>query len=87
MTFESAADAYGDGCVGIVLTGANADGAVGLARIAERGGTAMVQDPDDAAEATMPRAALRAVPGALVGTVEAIAGHLAGLCTVGGGTL
>lgn len=86
VTFESAADAYAGACIGIVLTGANADGAAGLARIAHRGGTAIVQDPGDAAEPTMPRAALAAVPGALVRTVEGIAGELSLRCGARPGT-
>ena len=42
----SAADAYGERAAGVVLTGANADGALGLAQIAARGGATIVQDPD-----------------------------------------
>src|SRR5436190_14434874 len=45
VTFSSAADSYGPSVVGAVLTGANADGALGLRRIADRGGLALVQDP------------------------------------------
>jgi two-component system, chemotaxis family, protein-glutamate methylesterase/glutaminase len=56
--FESAARAYRAHLVGIVLTGANADGARGLAQIRSAGGRAWVQDPDEAAADTMPRAAL-----------------------------
>ena len=80
VTFESAADAYRETLVGVVLTGANADGAAGLARIAHRGGMPVVQDPSTAAEPTMPRAALAAVPDAEVLTIEGIATRLQGLC-------
>jgi two-component system chemotaxis response regulator CheB len=66
VLLASAADSYGDGAVGIVLTGANADGAAGLARIAARGGTAVVQDPETAERREMPAAALAATPGARV---------------------
>jgi two-component system chemotaxis response regulator CheB len=66
LTFASAADAYGDRTIGAVLTGANADGAEGLRRIAERGGAAFVQEPVTAESPTMPAAALRAVPKATV---------------------
>src|SRR4051812_20295748 len=46
VLFESVADAYGPRAVGIVLTGANNDGATGLARIKDLGGVAIVQDPE-----------------------------------------
>ena len=48
VTFASAADSYAHRTVGIVLTGANDDGAEGLRRISDRGGFAIVQDPDTA---------------------------------------
>jgi two-component system, chemotaxis family, protein-glutamate methylesterase/glutaminase len=63
VLFESAARAYRADLVGIVLTGANADGARGLAQIRSAGGRAWVQNPDEAIADTMPRAAL-AVAGA-----------------------
>ena len=58
VLFESAAFAYRDRLLGIVLTGANADGADGLARIRAFGGEAWVQDPHTAAASAMPSAAL-----------------------------
>jgi two-component system chemotaxis response regulator CheB len=58
LCFESAADALGADVVGIVLTGANDDGARGLARIKTLGGRALVQDPATAVCPTMPSAAL-----------------------------
>lgn len=64
VLMATAADAYGPRVAGVVLTGANADGADGLARIAARGGRTLVQDPDEAERRTMPAAALAAVPGA-----------------------
>ena len=67
VLFESAADAYGERVIGVVLTGANEDGAAGLARVKERGGFAIVQDPEGAERAEMPRAALAAtLPDAVV---------------------
>jgi two-component system chemotaxis response regulator CheB len=66
VTFLSAADSYGHRTVGIVLTGANADGSEGLRRISDRGGMALVQDPATAESALMPRAAVHAVPRAKV---------------------
>ncbi|MET0775884.1 MAG: chemotaxis protein CheB [Pseudomonas mandelii] len=56
--FESAADVYGPGLAAVLLTGANRDGAHGLARVKRCGGLTIVQDPDEAQVATMPRAAL-----------------------------
>ncbi|HGM4964735.1 TPA: chemotaxis protein CheB [Pseudomonas putida] len=56
--FMSAADAYGDGLLGVLLTGANEDGAQGLAYIKNNGGRTLVQDPRDAQVALMPEAAL-----------------------------
>jgi two-component system chemotaxis response regulator CheB len=56
---ESAADAYGAGLVGILLTGANHDGAAGLAAIGAAGGLTVVQDPREAEVPTMPQQAIR----------------------------
>ncbi|MHA6130300.1 two-component system, chemotaxis family, response regulator CheB [Pseudomonas mohnii] len=56
--FESAADAYGPKLAAVLLTGANRDGAHGLAQVKRRGGLTVVQDPDEAQVATMPQAAL-----------------------------
>jgi two-component system chemotaxis response regulator CheB len=64
--FESAADAFGDGLIGILLTGANDDGATGLKTIVEAGGTALIQEPSEAASPTMPLAAIKACPHAQV---------------------
>lgn len=59
LLFESAADAYGRSLIAALLTGANEDGAAGLAQVSRRGGLTLVQDPDEAAVASMPLAALR----------------------------
>ena len=83
VLFESAADAYGERVIGVVLTGANADGAAGLAKIAERGGAAIVQDPDTAEAPEMPAAALAAAAAAIVLPLERIGPHIAELCAVG----
>ncbi|MCO7624210.1 chemotaxis protein CheB [Pseudomonas guariconensis] len=56
--FQSAADAYGAGLLGVLLTGANEDGAEGLLQIKNSGGRTVVQDPRDAQVAQMPEAAL-----------------------------
>jgi two-component system chemotaxis response regulator CheB len=80
VLFESAADAYGARTVGIVLTGANADGAAGLARIKERGGVALVQDPETSAKREMPEAAIAATNADAVLRLEEIPPFLYGLC-------
>jgi len=59
FTMASAADAYGPGLLGILLTGANHDGAEGLAAIGEAGGLTVVQDPAEAQVDLMPLAAMR----------------------------
>jgi two-component system, chemotaxis family, protein-glutamate methylesterase/glutaminase len=79
VTFASAADSYAHRTVGIVLTGANEDGAEGLRRISDRGGMAVVQDPDTAESRPMPEAARKAVPRARVMTLQGIAEFLAAL--------
>jgi two-component system, chemotaxis family, protein-glutamate methylesterase/glutaminase len=58
VMMESAADVFGAGLAGVLLTGANEDGAAGLARIVQAGGLAVVQDPDEAQVPDMPLAAL-----------------------------
>lgn len=58
VLFESAADAYGAAVLGILLTGNSADGAAGLARIKDAGGTTLAQSPGSAPAAVMPAAAV-----------------------------
>ena len=79
ILLATAADAYGERAAGVVLTGANADGAEGLALIAGRGGPAIVQDPETAIRPEMPRAALAATPGARVVALQDIGPLLAEL--------
>ena len=76
VTFASAADSYAHRTVGIVLTGANADGAVGLRKISDRGGLALVQDPATAESPTMPAAAVKAVPRARVMVLADLVAYL-----------
>jgi two-component system chemotaxis response regulator CheB len=83
ILFSSAADAYGERVAGVILTGANADGALGLAQIAARGGPAIVQDPDTAERREMPEAALWAVPEARVLQLEEIGPALVQLVAAG----
>jgi two-component system chemotaxis response regulator CheB len=77
----SAADAYGDRVAGVVLTGANADGAVGLAKIAARGGVTIVQDPATSERREMPDAALWSTPEARVLELAQIGPALVELAT------
>lgn len=79
VTFLSAADSYGHRTVGIVLTGANADGSEGLRRISDRGGMAIIQDPATAESTLMPTAAVKAVPRARVMSLVEITRFLASL--------
>jgi two-component system chemotaxis response regulator CheB len=60
VLFESAADAYSEGVIGVVLTGSSQDGAAGAARIKARGGQVIVQTPETAASPVMPAAAIAA---------------------------
>ncbi len=80
VLFESAADAYADRAVGIVLTGANADGAAGLALIKERGGVAIVQEPATSLRRTMPDAAIAATTADAILPLDEIPAFLYGLC-------
>ena len=59
VLMEAAADAYGVGLAGVLLTGANADGARGLDKIGRQGGLSVVQDPAEARMPAMPEAAIR----------------------------
>ncbi len=58
ITLGSAGYVYKDRLVGILLSGANKDGALGMKRIKDRGGYTIVQDPDECMIPTMPNAAL-----------------------------
>jgi len=79
VLFDSAAHALGERVAGVVLTGANGDGARGLREIRRMGGQAIVQDPEEAARPEMPRAALQLVPQAHVLPLERIGPELRGL--------
>lgn len=80
VLFESAADAYGDRAIGVVLTGASDDGARGLARIKECGGVAIVQEPESSARRTMPDAAIAATHADAILPLDEIPKFLYGLC-------
>lgn len=76
VLFESAADAFGDALVGVILTGANHDGAEGLRAVGQAGGMAVVENPVGASAPAMPEAALAAWPEARVMSLEEIGAYL-----------
>jgi two-component system chemotaxis response regulator CheB len=80
VTFETAARAYGPRLAGVLLTGANADGAAGLAAIHHAGGRVFVQDPETAERREMPDAGLAATRPDAVAAPEAIGPLLQELC-------
>ncbi|WP_421828116.1 chemotaxis protein CheB [Larkinella sp.] len=73
VTFESAADVYGSSLVGILLSGANADGTAGLNLIKARGGVLIAQKPETAQTAFMPQHAIQHAPIDHVLSVEEMA--------------
>lgn len=76
VLFDTAAAAYGGAAAGVILTGASADGAAGLARIEAHGGMAFVQDPATAECAIMPAAAVAATSGPIVLPLDRLAEEL-----------
>lgn len=79
VLFDSAAEEYAAGVVGIILTGANSDGAAGIKAIKARGGSTMAQDPSTAVKPTMPQAAINTGQVDFVAPIPQIARRLAGL--------
>jgi two-component system, chemotaxis family, protein-glutamate methylesterase/glutaminase len=80
VLFESAAEVYQERLVGVVLTGANRDGARGLAKIKSFGGLAVVQDPSSAESRAMPEAAMAATAVDRIISLQEIAPFLNELC-------
>ena len=76
VLFDSVAEAYGPRVIGVVLTGANDDGASGLVEIVRHGGLAIVQDPETAEKSAMPCAALATGVDALVVPLDELAATL-----------
>lgn len=76
VLFESAARAYNARLLGVVLTGANDDGAVGARMIRKLGGVLAVQSPETSVAIEMPRAAIEQSSPQCVGTVEDLAGMM-----------
>jgi two-component system chemotaxis response regulator CheB len=82
VLFESAADSYGAAVIGVLLTGANDDGARGLAHIRARGGLVLVQDPATAARSDMPLAAIARLAPDQIAPLDGLAATLVDLCGV-----
>ena len=80
VLFQSVAETYRDRAIGVVLTGANEDGAAGLAAIKRNGGVSIVQDPQSAERRQMPDAAIAGSVADAVLPLEAIPPFLYGLC-------
>lgn len=76
VTFMSGAEVFGAGACGVVLTGANPDGADGLKRIGDAGGFTIVQDPEEAESSMMPLSAIEIAKPKFVGRLSAIAEKL-----------
>lgn len=76
VLFESAAAVFGDALTGVILTGANEDGASGLASVVAGGGVALVQEPSTAEGRAMPTSAITACPNACVLDLGAMAAFL-----------
>jgi len=81
ILFESAAEVYAERLLGIILTGANEDGAAGLAAVQDRGGECVVQSPETARSPQMVLSALKLRPASQVLPLERIADLLASLHT------
>lgn len=80
VLFETAADAWGAGLVAVLMTGANADGAHGLAAVRRAGGHAVVQDPADAEYPAMPEAGLKLAGADTCAPLASIPAMLNALC-------
>jgi two-component system chemotaxis response regulator CheB len=72
VLFESAAEAYKDTLIGIILTGSNNDGSKGMQRISEYGGMTIVQDPQTAESPSMPTSVLSRISPNFILTSEKI---------------
>ncbi len=83
LLFESAADSYGEKVIGILLTGANQDGAEGIKRIRSRGGYTIVQDPSTAEAPEMPQSALNITEVDQILPIKKVAATLNLLTTLG----
>lgn len=80
VLFESAAESYREGTIGVVLTGANQDGAAGAAKIKALGGRLIVQDPLTAECSVMPRSTIQAAEPDAILVLPEIGGCLVDWC-------
>jgi two-component system chemotaxis response regulator CheB len=76
LSFVTAANAYREKLVGIILSGANKDGAIGLKKVHDNGGIAIVQDPQECEVKTMTQSALQLTKVDCVYTTDQIIGFL-----------
>ena len=76
VLFESAAESFGEGVLGVLLTGMNRDGAAGLKRIKECGGHTLLQDPLSAEGQVVPKRVIESIPADSVLPVEKIASFM-----------
>ncbi len=80
VLFESAADAYREKVIGVILTGSNRDGARGVAHIKKQGGFVVVEDPATAEKPDMPRAAMESARVDRILPLDRIGPYLVELC-------
>ncbi len=76
VTFDCFANAFGNRCIAILLSGANADGALSLKKIKDNGGLTIVQSPESAKVATMPMAAINLFSPDVIADIPQISGML-----------
>ena len=76
VTFECFAKVFGNRCIGILLSGANSDGAISLKKIKDNGGLTIVQSPESAAVATMPMSAINLFNPNVIADIPQITGML-----------
>ena len=76
VTFQSAADIYKNKLLGIILSGANSDGAAGVATIKKNGGKVIIQDPITAQIPYMPQQAIARTKADKILSIHEIAGYL-----------
>lgn len=76
LTYSSAAFVHRNKVLGIIVSGANKDGAEGIARIHKQGGVTIVQSPEEAAVKTMPKAALDLITPDYIKSTDEIISYL-----------